>query len=85
MSSVITLANSKAAVDVAIAKGEAIIFYGHKLGAVADTATWTTADFTALCDYLQLKQAQGLIECLTMPNFYRTYSGQARGLAGPRP
>lgn len=44
--------------------------YGHKLGAVADSLTWVTADYDALMAYIGLKQQQGLIEAVTIPQFY---------------
>lgn len=82
MSSAQTLAQAKTALDTAIQKGESIVFYGHKLGAAADTTTWTTSDFTSLCAYAGNYIRQGVLRAVTMPEFYRRFSGTAyRGRA----
>lgn len=48
----ITLAAAKTRVDKAVAgKGWLPIFF-HKIGATADSLTWTTSDFTNLVDYV---------------------------------
>jgi hypothetical protein len=70
-----TLAQSKTALDTAIKKGESIIFYGHKLGGATDSITWLTTDFDALMAYIKLKQDQGLIEAVNIPQFYKKNSG----------
>lgn len=69
-----SLAQCKTAIDTAIRKGENIVFYGHRLG-VANSVTWTTADFTALMEYIAQKQYAGLIDAVTMPEMYDTYRG----------
>ena len=65
-----TLAQTKTALDTAISKGESIVYYGHRLG-TADSTHWTTADFTALCDYIQGYVLAGQLQAVTMPEFYR--------------
>lgn len=71
-----TLATSKAALDTAIKKGESIIYYGHKLGAVTDSLTYVTSDFDALMAYIGQKQDEGLIEAVNIPEFYRKSRGE---------
>lgn len=78
LNSLQTLTQCKASVDLAIQRGESVIFYGHKLGAVADTTTWVTSDYTALCDYIQLKQNQGLIQAVNMKELYAMLTTRSR-------
>lgn len=66
----ITLVQAKAAVDTAIAAGGTIFFYGHKIGAAADSLTWTTADYTALLDYIAQKRLDGVIDVTTVDKWY---------------
>jgi len=66
----ITLAQAQAAVDTAIASGGTVFFYGHKYGATSDSLTWTTADFTALLDYIVTKRAAGLIDTKTIEQWW---------------
>jgi len=75
LNSSMTLTQSKAALDKAIKKGESIIFYGHKLGGSVDTVTWVTSDYDALMAYIGKKQRDGLLEAVTMPNFYEKSFG----------
>lgn len=76
-----SLANAKAALDTAIARGESLIYYGHKIGAVADSVTWTTSDWTALMDYIALKVSQGLVDVMTIDQYYRAYTQPRRTFA----
>lgn len=76
-----SLTNAKAALDTAIARGESLIYYGHKIGAVADTVTWTTSDWTALMDYIAQKVSQGLVDAMTIDEYYAAYTGAARPAA----
>lgn len=70
-----TLAQAKAALDKAILKGESIIYYGHKLGGSADSVTWVTSDYDALMAYIGQKQRDGLVEAVSIPEFYRKNTG----------
>lgn len=65
-----TLAAAKAAVDLAVTSGGTVIFYGHKFGAVADSLTWVTADYTALLDYIAQKRFDGLIDVTTIDRWW---------------
>ena len=58
----ITLAQARAAVDLAIESGGTCIFYAHKIDAVADSLTWVTSDYIALLDYIQQRRAEGQID-----------------------
>lgn len=75
LSSSSTLVQAKAALDTAILKGESIIFYGHKLGGAADSVTWVTSDYNELMAYIGLKQSQGLVEAVTIPDYYKKNNG----------
>lgn len=66
LNNTISLAQTQAAVDAAIASGGTTIFYGHKIGAAADALTWVTADYTALLDYIVTKRNAGLIDVKTI-------------------
>lgn len=77
LSSTLTLTQVKTYIDLAIKKGEGIILYGHKLGGAADSLTFTTTDFTALCDFILLRRQQGLIDALTVPQAYDSVQGRA--------
>ena len=70
LSSTTTLAAAKAAVDTAIAAGGTVIFYGHKLGAAADSLTWVTSDFNSLLDYIAQKRLDGAIDVTTIDRWY---------------
>jgi hypothetical protein len=52
LNNTMTLAQAKLWVDRAAATGGTLIFYGHKIGATADSLTWVTADWQALVDYI---------------------------------
>ena len=82
LNSSMTLAQSKAALDKAILKGESIIFYGHKLGAAVDTVTWVTEDYNALMEYIGFKQRQGLVEAVNIPQFYAKSRGERPVVGG---
>jgi hypothetical protein len=75
LSSSSTLVQSKAALDTAIKKGESIIFYGHKLGGAADSVTWVTSDYDDLMAYIGQKVKAGLIEAVSIPDFYEKNKG----------
>lgn len=73
-----SLATAKAHVDRAALSGGTFIFIGHKLGGSADSETWVTADFQALCDYIAIKRTQGLIDAPTISQWYSGLSGARR-------
>ena len=66
-----SLANVKASVERTIQYGGLGIINGHKFDAAAGTIQWAEADLTALFAYLQEKKQQGLIDLVTVPNWYR--------------
>jgi len=66
-----SLAQATAVVDTAIASGGTVIFYGHKYGAVADSLTWVTADFTALLDYIYQKRLEGSLDVTTIDKWWQ--------------
>lgn len=70
LNSSITLAEAKAKVDKCIAVGATLIFYGHKIGAVADGLTWTDLDFQALVDYVAAARDAGSVDCHTVNEWY---------------
>lgn len=74
LNSWITLSQAIAAVDEAEASGGTTIFYAHKLGAVADSLTWVTADYIALMDHIQQRRLLGAIDT---PRWDDWYSGAA--------
>lgn len=76
MSSAQTLTQASAALVNAISKGESIIYYGHKLGAAADTTTWTTSDFTALMQLINYYQNCGFLKSVTIPQLYNIFQNQ---------
>ena len=65
----IDLATAKALVDKAILNRATLVFSGHKLGAVADSLTWVTADFQALVDYVVVKRGAGLCSTVNFAQF----------------
>lgn len=65
-----TLAQAIANVDLAISKGDSIVFYGHKIGATVDSLHWSVSDFTALCEHIKKRQTEGALEVVTMPQMY---------------
>lgn len=70
LNNTMTFAQAQAAVDAAIESNGTVIFYGHKYGAVADSLTWVTADFTALLDYIVTKRAAGAINVSTIDEWW---------------
>jgi hypothetical protein len=64
-----TLVQAKAVIDQAIAWGCAVTFYGHDLGAAADSSTWVTADYIELLDYIATKRSLGLIDDMRFDDF----------------
>lgn len=70
LNNTMTQAAAKAAVDTAIESNGTVIFYGHKYGAVADSLTWVTSDFTALLDYIVTKRAAGAIDVTTIDRWW---------------
>jgi len=70
MNNLTSLAQAKDRIDDAIILGVSINIFGHQIGAVADSLTWTTADFEALMDYIYQKKQQGLIDTLSLPNWF---------------
>jgi len=57
----LTLVNAKLFVDNAVSTKAVFILFGHKLGSVADSLTWTTSDFNDLMDYIKTKVDSGLL------------------------
>lgn len=71
-----SLAARKQNIDDALAEGNTVIFYGHKLVASAGDATeWDIADFQALVDYALLKQNQDLLDIVTISEWYDGLAG----------
>lgn len=66
-----SLAQVKASVDIVINYGGCGIINGHKFDAAAGTIQWAESDLTALFAYLAAKKAQGLIDLVTIPKWYR--------------
>lgn len=68
----ITAANMTLKIDQAIEAGNTCMMYFHGFAAVADNATlkWAIADFQTVMDHLALKQEQGLIDSLTISQWY---------------
>lgn len=72
----LTLAQMKAQLDLAIRKGEGIIFYGHRVGADADSLYINEADFTALMDYIYYRAfVTREVDVMTIPKMHRAYTG----------
>lgn len=61
LSDSLDLAAAKALVDLAVTSRSTVVFAGHKLGAVADSLTWVTTDFTALIAHIVSKRTAGLL------------------------
>ena len=59
-------------IDEAILLGQTCMFYFHALDAVADdpSKTWESAKFQAVMDYLHARQNDGLIDSLTISQWY---------------
>lgn len=66
LSSSLSLANAKIAVDQAILSGGTVIFYGHKLAGAADSLTWVTSDYTELLDYINQRRITRQLEVTTI-------------------
>lgn len=73
-----TLAQAKATLLKAIKKGESVVFYGHKLGGVADSTTWVTSDYNELIRYIAVLASQGLINPVNMEQFYQHFNAGMR-------
>jgi peptidoglycan/xylan/chitin deacetylase (PgdA/CDA1 family) len=66
-----TLATAKTYIDNAIALGQAVILGFHKIvTSPSISIEWATADFQALVDYVKVKQSAGLLDVVTMDEFY---------------
>lgn len=78
LNNTVTLVQAKALVDKAVAGGGTVVFYGHKLGAAADSLTWVTTDYNALIDYIVAKRAYGMLDTVTIADWY---GGLAGGVA----
>ena len=62
-----TLAQIQSGIDNAIAAGKTIILIAHTIGAGKE---WSTADWQALCDYIKTKVNAGLLDAVTMSEWY---------------
>jgi hypothetical protein len=71
----LSLAQAKAAVDRAETGGGVCVFYGHKFGAVADSVTWVTGDYTALLDYIAQKRTNNRCDATTIAPLYNEALG----------
>lgn len=78
LNNTITLADCKAWVDQAIQRGSTLIFAGHIITATPTLSTeFSTANFSALVDYVISKRNQGLCDIPTISQWYE-------GLTYPR-
>ncbi len=57
-----SLNGAKGNIDTAIERGLSLLFYGHKIDAVASSDTWTVSDFAALCEYIEDQRNLGLCD-----------------------
>lgn len=82
LNNLLTLSQSLAELDKAIKKGEGILPYGHKLGAVADSLTYVTSDFDSYCAGVARRRDQGLCDPMTIPQLKAAYTriGRPTGL-----
>ena len=66
-----TIAEAKAYVDLAIARGEAILLNFHQLVASPTVDTqWSITNFQALMDYIKQKQDYGFLDVVTISEWY---------------
>ena len=66
-----TLAEAKTALDQALLTHSLCVFYGHIIKTGAATGQeWETSDWTSLCEYIALKVSQGLIDVVTISEWY---------------
>lgn len=73
-----TLAQAKAAVDAAIAYGSSLHIYTHQIIAGSadppgDTLQWAEDNWNALLTYIRLKQNQGLVDVMTMTQWWEKF------------
>jgi peptidoglycan/xylan/chitin deacetylase (PgdA/CDA1 family) len=66
----VSLAAAKTVVDDCIRLGTSCMLVFHKLGAVADSLTWVTADYQALIDYIYRYAAGNVLDNMTMRDWY---------------
>ena len=71
LSSSVSLATAKAAVDRAIKLGLTIIVIGHKLEVSAGASTWAISDWQDLIDYVVALRAKGLIDTKNISEWWR--------------
>lgn len=77
-----SLAARKQNIDDALAEGNTVIFYGHKLVVTAgDSTEWDIADFQALVDYALSKQNQGLLDIVTISDWYDDLEGKRQSIS----
>lgn len=70
-----TLATAKGYIDNAIAAGGMYTIAFHQLVATADALNkWVISDFQALIDYILLKKRQGLLDVVTVSEWYNGLS-----------
>lgn len=73
------VADMKAYIDLAISTGTTAHIYMHKFDpTTADDLTMLTADFQELVDYIATKRDAGLIDVLTISQWYSTVTARAR-------
>ncbi len=70
LNNTMSLNEAKAVIDLAIDSGGTVIFYGHKFDSTADSVTWVTSDFQDLLDYIDSKRSSGLIDVVTIDDWY---------------
>ena len=73
-----TLQAVKNHIDKCIKHGVTAVIYGHMLAAAAASETWAIADWQALIDYVVLLRNQGLIDPVSLDEWWE---GRARARA----
>lgn len=71
-----TLTQANQALDSAIQNGGNLIIYGHKIGAVADSLTWVTADFQAFMTNIARARDLGLVDVVSFSEWNRARAGR---------
>lgn len=72
------LAAMKGYIDTAIASGQSVHFFFHKIGpTTSDSLTLAQADFEALMDYIAEKRDAGLIDPVTISQWYNAVQRRA--------
>jgi len=80
-----SLATAKGYIDEVSAKSGVYLLNLHDIVDSSATATdWLTADFEALIDYIKAKQDEGILEVVTMSEWYDGLDGRRKELVTPR-